>query len=283
MEQGVIYADSVIAREDIKEKNLGISIELGLDGYSFSVKDIDDKRYIFYGSREIKYESTYTRMLSALIESIETREDINRLVFKEANVIYSDAIYSVMPSALYDEGHRRDYLSFTVGRDLTQDKNIVSERVDTHDAVCVFQVQDKITQYISSRAEEVKNHHSVVGLMNMIPVKVEEGHVIYVYMYNTHMCVAVVSTRGLELINTYKVKEAATFAYYMLAVCNVMGVNERSVPIVLYGAPSRYAAYADVIKRYFAAARFARRNVACEYSSALDMVAEYEAPNVFNF
>ena len=283
MEQCVIYTDSVVAQENIKEKNLGISIELGLDGYSFSIKDIDENRYILYGSREIKYESTYTRMLSSLIESIETRGDINRLTFKEANIIYSDAIYSVMPSALYDEGHRRDYLSFTVGRDLTQDKNIVSEVIEAHDAVCVFQVQDKITQYISSRAVDVKNHHSVVGLMKMIPSRVDEGHAVYVYMYNTHMCVAVVSTRGLELINTYKVKDASAFAYYMLAVCNAMGVNERSVPITLYGSPSRYAAYADVIKRYFAASRFSRRNDVCEYSSALDMVAEYEAPNVFNF
>ena len=84
------------------------------------------------------------------------------------------------------------------------------------------------------------------------------------------------------MVNTYKVKEKSAFAYYMLSVCNHLGVNEREVSITLYGSVERYTEYADAIKRYFPNAHFAKRNEMGLYSASLDMLAECESPNVFN-
>ena len=277
----VLYTDAALEGEDIKNKKLRLSIELGLDGFSFSIKDIDDNLYVAYGSKTIKYGSTYTRLLSSLIETVETTPVLNPLRYEEVILLYNDTIYTVMPTDLYDERHRKDYLSFTVGRDLTQDKSIKVDAVVKHNAVCVYQSLEKVEQYLSTRTRSIIVRHSVSAFMDSVPEDTVDVH-LYVNMYNTHMCVAVTGGEGLQMVNTYKVKEKSAFAYYMLSVCNHLGVNEREVSITLYGSVERYTEYADAIKRYFPNARFAKRNEMGLYSASLDMLAECESPNVFN-
>ncbi|MDD4819833.1 MAG: DUF3822 family protein [Flavobacteriales bacterium] len=281
-EQNILYADAALGSAEISQKELRLSIELSLNGFSFSVRDITDNVFLAAGSTYIRYGSSYQRLLSSIIDTFETKVEVASLRFSQVDVIYMDTMFTIVPEYLFDTAHAVDYLSFTMGRDMSSG-NIRTQKVENISSVCVFTTDEKIKDYFSTRSSHVNEYHSMAVFLANVQTEQSDDTQIHVNVTEGYMQAVVFSADNqLMVANVYELKDNNSFAYYLLSLCNQLNVDERKTPITFYGSPEEYVRQHDALSRYFINKRFAQRTKDAIFSSSLDWVTQYEYFNTLN-
>lgn len=280
-EQNILYADAALGSAEISQKELRLSIELSLNGFSFSIKNTTDNVYMAAGSTGIRYGSSYQRLLSTIIDTFETKAEIASLRFSQVNIIYLDTMFTVVPQEIYEEKHAVDYLSFTMGKDMSRGRTQTA-KIDSILSVCIFTADDKIKEYFATRSPKVEVTHSVSVFLENVQREEKQGYDIHVNTFNGYMQVAAFLDNKLVTVNVYELTDNDSFAYYLLSLLNQLGVDQRTVPITLYGSPHVYVEQHDALSRYFLNKKYAQRVQSAHFSSALDWVTPYEYFNPLN-
>ena len=280
-EQSILYADTALGSADILKKELRLSIELSLNGFSFSIKNITDNTFLAAGSTVIRYGSTYQRLLSTIIDTFETKVEIASLKYAKVDIQYLDTMFTIVPEELYEPTHAVDYLSFTMGRDMGSTA-IQTQTVDPISSVCVFTSNDKISEYFKTKSAEVHSHHSITTFLSHVQKMPNQEHQIHVNTIGGYMQVVVFNGEKLLTANIYELKDQNTFSYYLLSLCNQLRLDERKVPIVFYGNPEEYVKQHDTLSRYFLNKKYAQRTQTSLFSPSLDWVAQFEYFNTLN-
>src|SRR5690606_997299 len=132
------------------QNNLKLSILVRLDGLCFCILDTTSGNILWYKRLGFSNEHNAVRALEE-IEAIYNQEKILHRNFTEVTLLFSNELYSPVPSEYFIEEEDSTYLKFNtkiLGTDVVE-----SDRVNP-EIVNVYIPYTNITNYIFDRSEE---------------------------------------------------------------------------------------------------------------------------------
>ncbi len=277
----LLYKDTALGSSDITNKDLRLSIELTLNGFSFSVDSMPQGLHLAVGSYTFRYgQASEQRLLAALVNVLETEPDISQLTFSTTHAMFLDTEFTMLPSELFSNEKASEYLGFTLGREIAPE-SASYDVVEKYGMTCVYRFPQSIVDYLSSRcAAFERRHSSSVFLSSAAPMSL--GTSIHVNADFGFMQVAVFKDGMPVLVNVFDIKSPDDFSYYLLSACNQTGTDEKDAEFVFSGSPQEYIRQRNALARHFPRRKFAVRKHPELFSDALDFVAQYEYYNILN-
>jgi len=217
-----------------KQTSQEMSIQIGLNGLSFSV--LDTISNTITAVKQINFDRTLNHFeLLNKIKQLFTEEKALHINFEKVTVIYDNELFSIVPKPLFNEDALLDYLKFN-SRILKTDF-ISFDELTIGDNVCVFVPYVSINNYLIDRFGSFTFKHISTILIESI-LRLEKNSAtkkMYVNVNKTHFNLIVVEDSKLILYNTFKYQTKEDFIYYILFTAEQLRLNPEVFKLVFIG------------------------------------------------
>ena len=215
-------------------KNLKLSIQFSLDGFSFCVIAKENNKDLFFS----KY--TFDETLKSPQELLENityifKNDKNlQHDFEEVQVIHQNNLNTLVPQDYFNEKHLLKYLDYNI-KTLPTDLAAFDE-IDIIQSNMVFIPYTNINNYLFQHfgAFEYK-HHTTVFIEKLLEIESSNEAKVYVNVFKTSFDVAVLKEKKLLFINSFSYKTKEDFLYYILFVAEQLELDTHYLNLYFSG------------------------------------------------
>ena len=250
--------------------NSRLSVQVSLTGLSFLVTDPDTRETLFFSEKKFNTSRTPEEILLAIEEEIDQIEALQP-IFETVNVVYSNNVYSTVPTPLFDESKASEYLKFN--SKILNNDYIAYDQLDNHDITIVYVPYVNINNYFFERYGIFKYYHKTTIFLNNVLNNEKHSNAIKMYIhiqFDQFDCVVVKNGRT-ELCNTFSYKTPEDLIYYVLFCIEQLSLNPDTLPIIICGeielGDSNYA----ILYRYIRHISFTEDNEASDLNDTLDV------------
>jgi len=220
-------------KKSLKNSYRKLSIQISLNGLSFSIIDTIDNKIVATDAVLFKIESTPYLMLKELKTLLEKHKIINQK-FSEVQIIHKNNLFSLVPKALFDSNELANYLKFNT-KILANDQ-IAYDELKNHDIISVYVPFTNINNYIFDNFGEFEfRHSSSVLLQTLLQQKPNSKSICYVYVAEKEMEIVVLNQKKVLIYNQFLYKTKEDFLYYILFMYEQLQLDVENVKLKLFG------------------------------------------------
>lgn len=211
---------------------LKLSIQVRLDGLSFCILDTSTGTISWYKKVNFPKEHNPVKALQE-IETIYKEEKILNSEFKEVILLFSNDLYSLVPSEYFIEEEASAYLKFNT-KILATD--VVESDQVTEELVNVYIPYTNITNYFFDRYGEFEFNHSVSELIKAaLSLSPENETRAYLNNFSGYYDLAIVKNGNLLFCNTFNYETKEDFIYYLLFTLEQLDLSPEIIDLDLLG------------------------------------------------
>ena len=218
-------------------KEISLSIQFSLDGFSFCITEIETKEILFYFTRTFKKTLKNPEILLERIKKIFEEEKQLQKEFNEIQVIHENHLSTLVPKKYFDKNLLADYLDITV-KTLKTDF-IAFDTLHKIPANNVYIPYVNINNYLfqSFGEFEYKHHHTI--LLEKIVHKESTNKAMFVNVSKNHLDIIVINNSELLLINSFAYDTKEDFIYYILFVAEQLELDTEKFLLTFSGLISK--------------------------------------------
>jgi hypothetical protein len=263
-------------------KNYSLSIQISLDGFSFSILDEDRNKYVafeLYSIQEVDDYEDLAKLLGDLFDQL----DIIKRRFNKINVIFEGSKSSLVPFPLFDEIEIEHYLKF--GHALVYDEEACYDKLPNLQAYNVYALAKPIKELIKARFINYKICHTQSSLIEGLLIRYKNQDIsnkVFVNVRLGYLDVLYIKDSKLEFSNTFKYKTNEDFAYFLINVLEELQLNPESIEMTLLGEIDKSSSIYEVLYKYIRNIDFIERNDFYSYSYAMDELPAHFFYNLLN-
>ena len=255
-------------------KKLILSIQLTLDGFSFSILNYEINKVVAL----VDYHFDNVKHPVQLLENIKeiyNDSSLLKMRFNEVKVAHVNSISTLVPVALFNDDNLKSYLNFN--HKLLENEYLTYDLVGTSDIANVYSPFTEINNFLFDKyGEFVFKHFSSVLIENMIAQsKVNQDLKMFVHVQDNHFEIIVIENKKLILYNTFTYQTKEDFVYYILFVAEQLKQNPEEFELELYGDIEPYSELYAIVYKYVRNISFGKRLDKYKYSHELDSVNEH--------
>ncbi len=217
-----------------KTKDIELSIQFSLDGFSFCVLDSNTKKDIYF--TQYQFEETLNSP-EDLLRKIETifKEDQNlQIEYAAVSVIHQSNLSTIVPSKYFDKNSLATYLNFNI-KTLKTDF-IAFDNINTIDAKNVYVPYVNINNYLFQNFGEFEyQHHSTILLAKLLKLESSTQKKMYVNVSKSSFDIVVLENRKLILLNSFSYTTKEDFIYYILFTAEQIQLNTEEFKLYFMG------------------------------------------------
>ncbi|MFT6065223.1 MAG: hypothetical protein ACJAQX_001091 [Polaribacter sp.] len=218
-----------------KTKDIALSIQFSLDGFSFCVSDFLTKNDIFF--TEYIFDETQNSP-EDLFKQIETifKSDANlQLEFNTVTVIHKNNLSSIVPAKYFNEEALATYLKYTI-KTLKTDF-IAFDTINIMDAKNVYVPYVNINNFLFQNFGEFdyKHHHTIL-LEKLFKLEISKERKMYVNVSKNNIDVIVLEDKKVIIINSFYYFSKEDFIYYLLFTAEQLQLNTAEFKLYFMGA-----------------------------------------------
>jgi hypothetical protein len=198
-----------------KTKDIELSIQFSLDGFSFCVlnsvtkKNIHFKEYLFEETKETPEE------LLSKIELLFKNDSNLQLEYSSVTAIHQNDLSSLVPAKFFDKKSLSGYLNFNI-KTLKTDF-ITFDDITNLDAKTVYVPYVNINNFLFQNFGEFNfKHHSTVLLEKLLTIDGSNEKRMYVNVYKNTFDIVILENKKLIFYNTFSYHTKEDFIYYIL-------------------------------------------------------------------
>ena len=168
------------------------------------------------------------------IENVLSENEFLNQKFSEVSVVYSTAIYSIVPSSLFEESRASEYLKFN-SKILANDY-IAHDVLEGQDLVVVYVPFMNINNFFFEKYGSFDYYHCVsVLLKEILEHEKYELPKMYLHFQQHSFDCIVIKNAQLQLCNTYSYKTPEDFIYYTLFSIEQLKLDTETLPVFMFG------------------------------------------------
>lgn len=210
-----------------------MSIQVSLDGLSFSVVDTIANTVVQHKKQEFKTTSTPYLLLKEL-KGLLNSEKLLSQGYEKVSVIHRNHLFCLVPKSLFDKEELPNYLKFNTK--LLANDQIVYDELFNQDIVCVYVPFTNVNNYLLECFGEFEFKHNSMAMLQASFYKKSSKIVCYVHVSPKFMELAVLEEKKLVLYNQFDYKTKEDFLYYVLFTYEQLGLSVEEVKLKLFGA-----------------------------------------------
>ncbi|MDT0678231.1 DUF3822 family protein [Autumnicola musiva] len=225
-----------MATNSQKKAFLKMSIQVSLDGLSFCILNTEENTIIYYLKKSFPTRLDPVKVLEK-IEEIYSAEPVLQQTVDEVNLIFSNALFTLVPSPFFQEENASSYLKFNT-RILKTDV-IAYDELQKHEIVNVYIPFTNIINYFFEKYGEFEYRHSISILVEELLKLPAEETKMYIYNRGKEYDLVVIEKEKLLLCNTFSYETREDFLYYILFTAEQLNLDPMELQLMLFGDINR--------------------------------------------
>jgi hypothetical protein len=207
-----------------KTKDIALSIQFSLDGFSFCVTNTETKEKIYF--TEYQFDETLNSP-EELLEKIEYIFKTNtnlQLEYNAVSVIHKNNLATLVPSKFFDQNFLTSYLNFnikTLGTDF-----IAFDEITYMDAKNVYVPYININNYLFQNFGEFEyRHYRTILIEKLLMLEGSNEKKMYINVSKNSFDIVVLENKKIIFSNSFLYHKKEDFIYYILFTAEQIQLN----------------------------------------------------------
>ncbi len=268
-------------RED-HTRNLQLTIQLSLDGFSLAVYHSDKQRFVGLQSYRFQDINNESKLILRLDELFMVNQWIT-YPFQSVVVVIDHLFQTLVPFPLYDENEKESYLLFN--HQPIKHARVEVDSLKNANANNVYYLSDKL-------AVKIKEYWANARLVHLSSVLIESlliqhknkptDNYAFVNLRSRSFDLIILRHDKLHFYNSYKFNTKEDYLYFLLFALEQLNMNPESVELVIMGNLTINSDIYELSWKYIRNIRFMERNNIFQYSYVFDDLPGHQYYTLFN-
>ena len=211
-----------------------MSIQVDLSGLSFFVLDVTQNEVSAVINKNFETAQTPQAILDQL-EHAFNKHEILKSEFSKVQLIHSNNLQTLVPSALFEESALSDYIKYNTK--IFKTDFITYDVIQNEDIIVVYVPFVNINNFIFERFGSFEYKHNATVLIDRIlqlQKNTSEPHM-YVNVNHKHFEITVTENNLLKLYNSFEYETPEDFIYYILFTAEQLNMNPEQFKCIVMG------------------------------------------------
>lgn len=211
-----------------------MSIQTGLSGLSFCVKDLKTNAFVDYIEWPTLDSTKPENLLKDLISAFESTP-VLQTDFNTVRVIHDNALSSLVPLELLDTGKLSDYLKYNIA--LLPDDFVACDELNSLNCAVVFVPFVNINNYIFEHFGSFEYHHqSTILLQRLQAISTPNGKkVLRLHIQDQYFEAICFEGERLICHNRFNLQTPHDFLFYLLFLVEQLDLDPETMACELFG------------------------------------------------
>lgn len=230
-----------------------LSIQVSLDGFSFSAIHIEQKKLLAFENYSFKLSSE--KLLGRHFKEWFSSREILRKNFGKYNLIFYSKKCTFMPSPFFDNNLQQLAGNLVLG-DFKDDK-FIGSCLENNKGDIIFPVSSQVLEILQSGYPEIPVQHTLSILYAAVQKQSElSGNTLIVCFSLQSFYMMIFNDEKVLLVNSFDYKDSGDILYYILTAMNSLKISPQETNLYMAGEISPLSKfYANSIK-YFKKSQF---------------------------
>jgi hypothetical protein len=207
-----------------KTKDIELSIQFSLDGFSFCVTDKNTKEKIYFTAYQFEETLNSPEELLEKIEFIFKEDTILQLEYSSVSVIHQNNLATLVPSKYFDENSLASFLNFNI-KTLKTDF-IAFDEIIAIDAKNVYIPYININNYLFQNFGEFEyKHHLTILIEKLLKIESSGEKTMFINVYKNSFDIVVLENKKIIFSNSFVYHTKEDFIYYILFTAEQIQLN----------------------------------------------------------
>ncbi len=259
-----------------------LSIQLSLDGFSFSVLDSELKKFLALETFPLKKVETSIQFCKRLDQFIEEYSWIKNY-FHKIYLLYETPKATLIPEPLFENSEKGLYLHFN--HEVTTYEQIRSDFLKNTEAYQVYCIPDCLKYRVDKYFKKAELLHFSTPLIESLLISNKNQDVtnkVFLNVRNQYLDIVILNDEGLRFFNSFFYSAPEDFIYYLLFVLEQLGFNPEDVDLRLMGNIKKFSKEYEMLFTYVRNLSFEPRTTSFKYSHVFDKLPHHFYYNLFN-
>jgi hypothetical protein len=256
-----------------------ISIQAGLDGFSFCILDVRKNKYV--ALRHFPLIVGKPQFLSKKIETIFEEEDKLNASYQTVSITYSTNKATLIPKvfAIPDQVHQ--FADFT--NELNRNEDVLTDDLPGLNYQLIYSYPKELISLFNRKYSEFKiRHKSVPFLLSALNQCNEKKNTVLINFEKKYVRLIVLKGLQLTLYNSFYFKNESDFLYYTLNICHSLNIDPEHDEIMIGGYVADDSSYVRLLKRYLSNVIFLKPSSDFDYGNFFDKVQKHQFISLLN-
>lgn len=250
-----------------------LSIQISLDGFSFSILDSVQNKVIYLYSQGL-FEAEPEFLLKRL-QAIYDDVDLLNLPYKKVKIFYlNPGRTTLVPDELFDEDKCQDYIKAAFQ---PQDKRLIKH--SHHKSIkywSVFELPEILAKFLE---EKYPKAQLVTDLDLTIPTELNPQRILKILVLKKHLVLTGIDEFGLNFYNCFYYDGENDVLYYVLG--SIKNMEAEPEQILLSGEVNKYSTIYHRLKQYCTNVEIETNPKQIHYSYLFDKLPDARFVNLF--
>ncbi len=246
--------------------NYNLSIQLSLDGFSFTLFNTLNSKFLSLESVELNHPEN-PLAFSSIFSDYMNEHPWLKEAFNQISLFYETSRSTLVPAPLYhpdDEGLLAHF-NFEVDENM----EVLHDRLNSADAYLLYAIPGELKKSLekSFPGHLLKSHAAILIEALMIVYKNQPSlKRVFVNVRNAQLDVVITEGNQLLFYNAFPYHSKQDFIYYIIFVLEQLNLNPEEIELTFSGRIDRKSTLYDMAWKYIRNIRFQELSPAFRYS-----------------
>ena len=256
-----------------------ISIQVGLDGFSFCILDIIRKKYIVL--RHIPLIVGKLQFLAKKIEAIFDQEEKLNAAYQSVSVNYSTNKATLLPKVYSDD--RLFVKMAELTNDISKNEGIGMNDLPGFNQQVIFSYPKELMNLLNRKFTEFHfKHKSIPLLASAVDQRNEKKNTLLINFEKKYIRMIAIKDMQIALYNSFYFKNESDFLYYTLNICHTLQIDPELDELLIGGYVADDSSYIRQLKKYVSNVYFLQPSPDFFYSNTFDKVQKHQFVSLLN-
>lgn len=247
-------------------KSYRLSIQLSLDGFSFTLFNTLNSKFISLESSEFSASDQPSEFLIAFDEMVRKHAWLTE-EFAEVDIIFESFGSTLIPSALYNPNDKGVLAKFNF--EVSEQMEIRADKLINCDAYLLYSVPKTLVKILNKLFPSYSLHSHAAVLIEVLMILNKNqttGKQIFVNVRNTNVDIVIVEGKQLLFYNAFPYHSKQDFIYYIIFVIEQLNLNPEDIELRFSGKIDKKSTLFDMAWKYIRNIQFQELPSAYRYS-----------------
>jgi hypothetical protein len=256
-----------------------LTIQVGLDGFSFCVLDILRNKYIAF--RHIPLIVGKPQFLSRKIETIFDQEENLNAAYQSVIVHYSTNKATLVPKDYSNAAYFNQIASLT--SEINRNDQIKADNIPGFNYQLVYSYPKDLVSLLNRKFIDFKFRHKSISLFaSEINQRNEKKNTVLVNFEKKYILIIVIKGMQIFLYNSFYYKNEQDFLYYTLNICQSLQIDPELDEILISGYVADDSVYIRQLKKYHNTVHFLKPSAESSYGNIFEKTQKHQFISLLN-
>ena len=256
-----------------------ISIQIGLDGFSFCILDTRRNKYLVF--QHIPLIVGKLQFLSRKIETIFDQEEKLNASFKSVSITYSTNKATLIPKEY--SGSPGFLKIASLINDSSRNEDIRTDDMPGFIYQLVYSCPKEILTLLNKKYTDFKfKHKSTPLIASAVDQRTEKKNTLLINFEKKYIRMIALKDVHIDLYNSFYFKNESDFLYYTLNTWQSLQFDPERDEILIGGYVADDSGYIRQLKKYISNVRFLKPSADFNYGKTFDKIQKHQFVSLLN-